>query len=240
MSKKTNNKILGDHKKVGQKLIPPFLQMLNMKEVSFSENTLPSLIWISAIFLRQNDTNSVRKILDFLKECTALAGKPNSLVLMNNFYNLSAEQKIIIVENLDKNLLDFLRNNLMHQHLLLNKYPLAFLFDNYTYTLNKEKAIPMLREDVSALLNRYSHHATKVQTTAFVSMCTSGKITLCSNIKLPDLNSIFINPNSDESKKVGSMMRASMNANAGLNDDIGVGNWANSFWQQVFLLEECN
>ena len=60
--KKSNHKgkVLQEHKKVGQKLIPPLMQLVNMKEVSFQKDTLPCLIWMSAIFLRNKDQNAVQ------------------------------------------------------------------------------------------------------------------------------------------------------------------------------------
>ncbi|KTC84338.1 hypothetical protein [Legionella cincinnatiensis] len=237
--KKEDKAILSDHKKIGKKLIPPFLQMPNVEQISFAETVLPSLIWLSAIFIRHPDNEAVRKSLDFLKKCTDILKEPNALVFMNNFEQLNNEQKLKIMTELDEDLVCFLRENLIHQHVLLTQYPLSFLFNNYTGNCDKNKAILMLREDVAALLNRRSLIATKVQTTAFVSMCTSGKLKLSSSINMPDLNSIFIDPDSDDSKKVASMMRASMNINAGFKDEAGDNSWAEHFWHEAFLLEEC-
>ncbi|ELT7227034.1 hypothetical protein Q4K74_003644 [Vibrio cholerae] len=149
--------ILRDHKKVGQKFIPPLMQLPNMKETSFRDNTLPCLIWLSAIFLRNPDRQSVHYVIEFLVKCKDILDGIENQAMLN-----------------------FLRESLVHQHQLLENYPLDFLFEDYAYGVDKEEALEQLKEDVSALLDRYTMHSTKVQTTAFVSMTATGKLFLSS------------------------------------------------------------
>lgn len=236
--------VLRDHKKVGQKFIPPLMQLHNMKETSFRDNILPCLIWLSAIFLRNPDRQSVHYIIEFLIKCKGILNddKSPALVFLNNFDKLTAEQKGRISEGIeDQAMLDFLRESLVHQHHLLEDYPLGFLFEDYVYGVDREEALEHLKEDVSALLDRYTMHSTKVQTTAFVSMTATGKLFLSSAIDLPDFNSIFTAPDSDESKRVASFVRANINAGAGFQDAEGGENeWSKSFWSQCFDLEACS
>jgi hypothetical protein len=236
--------VLRDHKKVGQRLIPPFMQIPNLKETSFRENTLPCLIWVSAIFLRATDREAVHNIIEFLISCREILDDDKSppLVFLNNFDKLNDEQKLKIINNLnDDARLNFIREKLVHQYHLLNKYPLAFIFENYTYGIDNEEALDLLKEDVSALLDRYTLHSTKVQTTAFISMTATGKLFLSSKIDLPDFNSIFTAPDSDESKRVASFVRANINAGAGFRDvEGGESEWSKSFWSQSFDLEACS
>ncbi|KJY95782.1 hypothetical protein [Pseudoalteromonas ruthenica] len=237
-------RVLRDHKKIGQKLIPPFMQLPNLKETSFRDNTLPCLIWVSALFLRATDREAVHNIIEFLIKCREILDDDKSppLVFLNNFDKLNDKQKLKILNNLnDDTRLNFLRENLVHQYHLFDKYPLSFIFQDYTYGVDKEEAIDLLKEDVSALLDRYTLHSTKVQTTAFISMTATGKLFLSSKIDLPDFNSIFTAPDSDESKRVASFVRANINAGAGFQDTEGGENeWSKSFWSQSFGLEACS
>jgi hypothetical protein len=205
---------------------------------------LPCLIWVSALFLRASDREAVHNIIEFLIKCREILDDDKSppLVFLNNFDKLNDEQKLKIFNNLnDDTRLNFLRENLVHQYHLLDKYPLSFIFEDYTYGVNKEEAIDLLKEDVSALLDRYTLHSTKVQTTAFISMTATGKLFLSSKIDLPDFNSIFTAPDSDESKRVASFVRANINAGAGFHDTEGGENeWSKSFWSQSFDLEACS
>jgi len=243
--KKANHqgKVLKDHKMVGRKLIPPLMQLPNIKETSFRDNTLPCLIWISAIFLRSEDRQAVHNIIEFLIKCNEIINddKFPLLIFLNNFYKLNEEQKSKITSEIDDgSIVDFLRKNLVHQFHLLEDYPLSFLFKDYIYSIEREEAINMLKEDVNALLDRHTLHATKVQTTAFVSMMATGRLFLSSKIDLPDFNSIFTAPDSDESKRVASFARANMNAGSGFLDSEGGKNeWSDRFWKGVFSMEKC-
>lgn len=239
--KKSNHKgkILQDHKKVGQKLIPPLMQLVNMKEVSFQKDTLPCLIWMSAIFLRNKDQKAVHNIVDFLTKCADFSEEDESFnfALFNDFNKLNFAEKQRIINVLSLDLLSFMRKSLEHQYLLFNNYPLAFIFDGYTCKVDKERAIELLKEDVSSLLNRYSMHSTKVQTTVVYSMALAGKIVLSSNIDIPNFNSIFIEPESLESQKVASFVRSILNLGNLCNED---NSWSKLFWQQCFDMEGCS
>lgn len=243
--KKPNHqgRVLKDHKQVGRKLIPPMMQLPNMKETSFRDNTLPCLIWMSAIFLRESDRKAVHYVTEFLIKCKNILNdeKMPPLAFLNNFEKLSEENKRAIVNELnDDAMLQFLRDNLEHQHHLLEGYPLAFIFENYPYGVDKDDALNMLKEDVDALLDRYALHSTKVQTTAMVSMMATGKLFIGSGIDLPDFNAIFTDPDSDESKRVASFTRCNINAGAGFGPiEGGENEWADSFWKQVFSISEC-
>jgi len=236
-------KVLKDHKKVGQKLIPPFMQLPNLKETSFKNNTLPCLIWISAILLRVEDRVAVEHIIEFLIKCKKILNGENSpaLVFLNNFDKLTRAQKMSIVKNLnDDPMLSFLRENLVHQYHLLDKYPLSFIFEDNTYEVDRDKAIELLKEDVAALLDRHTIHSTRVQTIAFISMTATGKLFISPEIDLPDFNSIFTAPDSEESKRVASYIRANINSGAGFQDKEGGENdWSKSFWSKSFDLEDC-
>lgn len=244
MKKKGNHKgnILQDHKKVGQRLIPPMMQLENIKETSFREDTLPCLIWISAIFLRLSNRQAANIIVDFVVSCDkTLEGESPRLAFLNNYNELSPENKRSILDNMDPDMLEVLRENLVHQYHLIKDYPLAFLFDGYEYSIDRDEAIDFLTEDVDALLNRYTQHSTKVQTTAYVSLAATKKIFISSKIDMPDLNCIFTAPNSDDAKKVASFVRASLNAGAGMLGEIEEQHnlWAASFWKQAFDLRGC-
>lgn len=236
-------RVLKDHRKVGKKLIPPLMQIPNLKEVSYRDNMLPNLVWVSAIFLRNPDRKSVQCIVNFLIRCKEILADDNlpALIFLNNFDRLRTEQKSKIVEGLeDLSMLNFLRENLTHQFNLFDNYPLSFLLDGCS-GLNKENDLNKLKEDVAALLDRHTLHSTKVQTTALVSMMATGKLILPSSIDLPDFNSIFTSPDSDESQKVASFVRASLNNNSVFEDtENNIHDWSKSFWKQSFDLEGCS
>ncbi|WP_157847497.1 hypothetical protein [[Mannheimia] succiniciproducens] len=200
---------------------------------------------MSAIFLRQSNIESVRNIIDFIVRCKSILGKDEgenaSWAFLNNFNILSEDEKEKIKMNLSEDVINFLRLSLEHHYLLFDDYPLAFLFKDYKCGMDRSNAINLLKEDVSALFDRYSEHSTKVQTTAFYSMAITGKIVLNASMNIPDFNSIFSDPESDEAKIVAAFVRSSLNVgNDIISSSNGKNDWSKSFWKQCFDMEECS
>lgn len=236
-------KVLTDHKKVGNKLIPPLLQFSMVQETSFVDQTLPNLIWMSAIFLRASDHIAVDMIMDFIVRSQKLLGDEfhSDLAFLDVFSELSIEQRKAIHQELKgSDTLDFICENIAHQYYLIDGYPLGFLFEDFVFGVDREEAIESLKEDVSALLDRNSPHATKIQATTLISMNASGRLHLNSDMILPDFNSVFINPDSEDTKRLGGFVRAHLNAIAGMrgskNQEFS---WSEIFWEKVYCLDKC-
>ncbi len=51
------SRILQNHKKEGQKLIPPLTRLLNLKEISFQDNTLPVRLQLKITPRSANEIN---------------------------------------------------------------------------------------------------------------------------------------------------------------------------------------
>jgi hypothetical protein len=173
--------------------------------------------------------------------CNRVVGRDDSpaLVFIGAFNKLSeAERQAIRSQAQAEGHLAVLTPQLSHQNALLDGYPLGFLFSEQTLEVERESAIDKLSADVDGMLDRYSDHCTEVQVTTFVSMTATRKILLSSEINLPDVNLIFTAPDSDDARRLASMVRAMLNA------EMGEGiperkQWAAEFWRQAFLMRGC-
>lgn len=241
MSKKKT--ILEGHKRLGNRMIPPMLQIPNMTFTAFRNDMLPDLVWMAPFFLRCNDRIAVNTIMDFLKVCTdAIDDDTTSpLSFLSNFDKLNDEKKYCVINKLrSSDVLEIVLKQLNHQNSLFHDYPLKFIFADNLEQIDKDHAVKLLEEDVDPLLDRYSQIATKVQVTTIVSMMATGKLFIHQDIDFPDPNSIFLDPSSDEAKKVASFARASLNAGTGFDtDNAELKTWPKSFWNQAFKLSEC-
>lgn len=243
MTERKKKAVLADHQRKGKRLIPPMMRMLNITETSFRDSKIPELIWISAVFARAPNKAAVDGVVEFLIACRKAISSDDSphLSFLGNFDRLSDEQKQIINSDQEcQRRIAFLRPLLWHHHALLENYPLAFIFPDRPQ-FERAEAIERLKQDVDGLLDRYSPHATKVQTTAVYSMMATGKMFVHERINLPDMNSIFTSPESEDAKRVGSFIRATLNGGAELvlESEKSAG-WADSFWAQTFVLEGCS
>ena len=241
--KGAKRRVLPDHKQVGKKLIPPMMQFEQMQTFSYVDSLLPNLIWLSALFLRSEDRVAVERSVEFLRMCQNVLAREDAppLAHFQNFNKLSDDDRSAIRKEAEKlGFCDFLCGLLRHQHLLLSNYPLSFLFESEVKVQDRDPDIDLLTEDVAALLDRYSDHSTKVQTTAFVGMMATGKLQVSRSIEMPDFNSIFTAPGSAAAKRVGSFVRASTNAGMGMREEGAADDWARQFWDQAYGLRECS
>jgi len=223
-------------------------QIANMQEISFTDELLPSLIWMAALYLRCDGRRATKVIVEFIKDAESVFGekRPQPLHEIGNFSLLSSEQKQIIYDAVkDKKYFETLLDNLEHQYHLLKDYPLSFLFEEHIYAVDKIEALEMLSEDVKNLLDRHSSIATKVQVTAVYTTLETGRLKICHPVKLPDFNAIFTEPDSDEAKHAAAFARANMNGSIGMfrqdNDELNIKahSWAKYFWAQTFKLSDC-
>lgn len=237
---KKSNRILQDHKKVGTKLIPPLKQIEKVQEVSFADNGLPNVIWISALFQNLQDKEAINVGYEFIKGVSEIENLPNyNFVNLENFLLLNDEWKNKINRSLNQFIKKQLFEGVMHLSILFEDFPLNFLFSDFENTLDRRVAIEKLKFDVKELLNRQTHQATKVQVTAVFLMMVAGKLDVPENlISIDDFNAIFLDPESENAKRVASFARALLNGRIGI-EDLTNRNWINAFWHISFFLDEC-
>lgn len=242
MNDKKKKGVLSDHHRQGKRLIPPLMRIGNIEETSFKDSKIPELVWMSAIFNRVPDREAVNGIIEFQVACREAIDSDDSphLSFLSNFNKLSGTQREQILQSERcQEIIPFLQRQLWHQHAIFEKYPLSFIFpDRPEY--DKSSALERLKLDVDTLLDRYTAHATKVQTTAVVAMMATGKMFIHERINLPDPNTIFTSPGSDEAKRVASFARATLNAGSSiLETQAEAGEWVFEFWEKCFVLEGC-
>ena len=98
--------------------------------MSFTEDILPSLIWVSAIFLREPDKEAVHNVIQFLISCDEeLDKKSPPLVFLSNFEKLSVMQKNKILKYFyNKDMLSFIRKNIVRSTSSFEKLSIIFSF----------------------------------------------------------------------------------------------------------------
>lgn len=243
MKKKAKKGVLSDHQRKGKLLIPPMMQLPNLVETSFSDTKIPELVWISALFNWADDRTAVNSAIEFQLACQKIAANKHipSLSFLSNFDRLSAMHKEAILSNSQcAHWIQILKKALWHQFALLERYPLAFIFKGEV-EFDRDEALTRLKEDVRNLFDRYSHHSTKVQTTAVVGMMATGKLILNSSIGFPDPNRVFDAPDSPEARMVASFVRATLNAGNKMDtDEFVASKWSSDFWTQTYKLEGCS
>lgn len=237
-------RVLADHKQVGKTLIPPLMQLPNMRSFSYADEILPNIIWWAPLFMRLTKRQAIDLSIGFLQTCADALARHDAPPLghMHNFRKLSEPERESIKQLLhERGQLADLLEQVQHHHLLLEGYPLSFLFEGrLMMPEDRDMYIDMLAEEVAALLDRYSQIATEVQVSIIVSMMATGKLHVRrEHISQDDLDAVFKSPDSEGAKRAGSLARAMINCGAGFEEEGGETAWATDFWQQAFKLRGC-
>lgn len=235
--------MLSGYRRKGKRFIPPIFRLPGVVETNFRQEKIPELFWVSSIFLRLSDIQAIETVVQFVKACEDRLGKDSTkpLVFISNFLALSPEQMAdLMADPRCQELFPILGQFLSHHIRLLEGYPLGPLIPLMSNTKKDGSAVEQLKSDVGELLDRRSHHATKVQATALISLMVTGRMHISRHIPVPDLNAIFASPGSEEAEKAAGFVRSSLNAGSGFYVDGDVSaSWRNSFWSQTYGLSPC-
>lgn len=238
-SKSKARSVLKDHKKKGSRFIPPLLQLENMQEVSYLNDALPNLIWMGLIFEKFGHKMGVDLINQFVtvayEKCGDITGNFSYLCYYSNL-DISLKSSIYM-ELRSRNILYPLQDAIAPLPCLFNNFPARFLKPDFK--VDESTLLPRLKYVMKNCIDRYSKMSTAIQVTAFYNLGTNGKLHIASHIDVPDPNTIFTAPNSDEAKRAASFARTNINAELGFRkEDVSKG-WVRDFWLQIYNLDKC-
>ena len=241
MSKNKNRpkKFLEGHKKKGPKFIPPMMQMGDIQEVSYLNDALPNLIWMGLVFERYGYRKGVQIITEFVsiayEKC---AGENANFSYLCYYSNLDVSIKASIYRELkNKGILYPLQEAIAPISCLFRFFPALFLKPDFK--VDETQLISRLKTTMKQSMNRYSKMATAIQVTAFCNLGVNGKLHIADRIDIPDPNSIFTAPDSDEANRSASFARSYVNVELGFRQDEIAEGWVREFWLQIYKLENC-
>jgi hypothetical protein len=243
MSKKKDRpkkkKVLEGHKKKGAKFIPPMMQIGNLQEVSYLNDALPNLIWMGLVFERYGYRRGVQLISDFVsiayEKC---AGEGGNFSYLCYYSKLDVSIKASIYRELkSKGILYPLQEAIAPLSCLFRLFPALFLKPDFK--VDETLLIPRLKTTMKKSMDRYSKMATAIQVTAFYNLGANGKLHMASHIDIPDLDSIFTAPDSDEANRAASFARLNVNGELGFRKDEISKGWVRDFWLQIYKFESC-
>lgn len=234
----TKKNILSDHKKIGKKLIPPFLHTLgNLESISWLEVILPEIVWIGLMQEKLGIRRSV-EICGVIAQSTKemlQEQKKITLAFMSNFKKLNELQCKQLTESLKlANSFSDFQNALMPLVVLYPCCPLnkLLIVENKKYVIND------LVTDFKNIFDKYfyrrSHLTNVMESTALYMTMVTGKILYCNNAKPPNLN-IFLTESitSELYNKTASSVRAQITSLA-RECDLA---WSNYFWNRGFIID---
>jgi hypothetical protein len=234
-------RILSDHQKIKKKLITPINQKLNLNETSHSNDTIPEIIWLDLLYCHYGLKETVEIITKLTYEIEKLKldlGLFNCCIL-SSYEKLDENKKSIIINNKEIQLIaSKLNNALVGFKNCFPNCPIDFLLKESD--LYNVQFIDKLKKSIINLFDRRSINSTYALATVFHSQNCAGHLFFSSKMDKFDINEILKYPDTDESRRVAAIIRASakpfiiqfQNENNSL--------WKNKFWDICYQIEPCN
>ena len=235
--------VLSDHKRIGKKFIPPFIDRLGstFKETSWVKLSVPELVWIALLNYRYGYKEGADLSLSLAKATKEAINKVEWYAPLSSFTSLTKVQKAKIQEILEK---EGKMNKLAAGLLPLNYYypksPLSFIKSKQSP--NKEDKEMFLSEIKNVLTNLYdkvSKEATFTQANAIYICFVLGKLQVTKNSALANFPEIENYPSTEESKKIAASIRASINGFIGLDLGAPITDWPDYFWNRGLEIDKC-
>lgn len=230
-------KVLGDHKKIKNKLIAPIGDLVN-SEYSYMSSGIPEIIWLSIIITEAGLKQGTDYAYRFAKLITDLKIKEDAPYFISWFLDLREDDAKIIKEELIKiKLYDKINIALID---FLNVYPecpLNKIFDNDLVTENN---VNNIREVLGKLYDKRSRESVLALTNAVYLSGACGKLHIVKGTPLDDIEEIKNYPNTEKSKLIASGIRATSNlllSTRGIGDDL---TWQTYFWNRGLELDSTN
>ena len=240
----TKNSVLSDHKRIRKKFIPPFLQSGDFEEVSWIDYVLPELLWLGII----NESNDLKVGADLALSLASEADKVNKTP--KKIWFAPASSYSIFTINQKKKIIKGLRlsgkiDRLKRAFLPLGKFypecPLNFIFeDQLPNVKNTQEMLEKFKRVLSKFFDKRGTPATFIQANAiYVAFCTD-MLVVDRKTVLANFPAIDKFPFTEESQRIASAIRASINVFFGAYQHVGKFSWPKYFWNRGLELQPCD
>lgn len=244
-----NKKILSDHVKSGKRLIPPMLQVGNLKGVSLSQQIIPEFFWM-ALLNKQFGWQRGAELSLGLARSAAIAtgvdlsdfdrklGKASKelFAITTAFGALDAEQTNEIINLLQRSMqLDPLVQALNPLLAYYSECPLKFLVKDNLITKNEED-LNLLKTVITPLYDKYSKEAVSMFSNGVYIAFGTNRLKVFEGSLLSKFPNVQNYPDTEESKAIAAGVRATVYtflAEVPLD-------WATYFWNKGLENEICN
>jgi hypothetical protein len=240
-SEMKRERVLHNHKRVGNRFIPPFLYKIGpLTEISWIDELLPELVWIGLIINRYGYHKGVDIALQLSKAAKSIHKTEicEFFAWLSTFNRLTAEEWISLEIMLSE--LGVLSNILQALNPLFALYPGCPLSPLAGGNISPtESALSDIKAVVQEMYPRRELLATRVQSTAIYFSLVADCLKVAPGISLANFPEVEKYPNTEESRAIASTIRATLNTFYGIERDHFPSQWPITFWNRGFELDKC-
>ena len=191
-----------------------------------------------------NDNFGMRHGIEITSELSRLANetyaeqKSPNFAFASSYSVLDADRQNLLLEKLEaKGILADLRNGLIGFLNLYPESPLSFL--RIALDDSSERFVDSMKATLERYFFRREQPAMVLQANVLYVAGICGKLFYTNNVKLPDLNALVTNFDSEEGRSAAAHVRASVTGFVGMLLDEEKSDWPRYFWNRGLDIDKC-
>lgn len=230
---------LSDHKKVGKRFVTP-LNEIGIEGISYYRELFPELLWMGFVREQAIAKDAIAMILEFAKAAKEIRGDARPVLnfsFVSSYRLLGDSEKTQLIAAVPEETLLRFQEALAPLNLIYSNYPLAFIGQPRD-PIDRDALLAELKRVIAKYSDKYDQAGMFIQATAFYVRVASGQLILTNGVSMPNLNKIFLDPDSDEGKMAASSVRAAIMTEAAMMEP-SEKSWAREFWNQGAEIDGC-
>jgi hypothetical protein len=236
-------KILADHKKRGQTLVPPFTENFGpIQEVSWIKTIMPELLWIALIQYQHGHKRGVELITSLTRIARLIIPSTDlqTFAFASSYSVFSDSKGKRLRESLARTgELPLIQKSLAPLIAWYPNCPHCGLFSEPIATTSPE-GLQSIKSALSSLYHRSDRDPMMVQATAVWLMFDADALKVSKGLALAKFPQIEQYPETLLSQKIGSSIRATLNAFFGSENSYSPDYvWPDNFWNHGLEVEPC-
>ena len=238
----SRHRVLADHARVGKRFVPPMMKLGPHDEVSWGAELVPELIWLGLL----NDSLGIKRGAELcLVIARAAAHATNTPSKRHWFAPISAfsllgtaEQSKVVAALQEHDAIDSVRSALLPLFALYPDCPLGFIQDGAPALL-RDDLRATIKGQLRSMSDRSNRPTMMVQANAVYIAFGTDMLKVRSDLALAKFPVMEQYPSTEESKIVGSAVRATVTGMFGHQDRVRSKAWTSYFWNKGFQMEGC-
>jgi hypothetical protein len=245
MAKKSNQKantVLKSYQKVGQRFVPPMLQMFQFEDVSWLSQTMPEMVWWD-VLIHQGSLRFAARVAEEIAEHFKEQNNPQHWwSFLSDYSDLDETNAHGLKDRLHRSgLLDDLELCLGDFLNLYPSCPIQRILDSSPSGFVDIGYLIRFEERLRILEHKRSRDAVLVQAQAVYMAFISGRMHVREGLALADFPEVTHYPKTERSQQVGASICATVNMMAGhalpkFQEDT----WVQYFWKRSLELHPLN
>jgi hypothetical protein len=236
-------RVLSDHRKVGSRFIPPFVDKLGqIGEVRWLDGPLPELLWLALLNHRYGLRKGADLGLRVAKEASLIAASEKKVWFApaSAFGTLTSDQWSRVIAGLGSSGdLAAVQDALLPLVGLYPACPLSPLCgDRISPDANYQAYLDDFKRILAGLFDKTTKEATLMQANAIYIAFVTDKLKVARHLSLANFPAVAEYPDTEEAQRIGSSIRASIGAFFG-HGELQSSAWARYFWNRGLELDGC-